>query len=317
MSLAERTRDREGTWRSQEGRTFFQLHKAAGEIYRQELAAAAERLGYALAVGKESTFELAGVPEAALKAFSHRAAQIEAHLAERGKTRETASAAERQMATLDTRMAKEAHDRADLVTAWSASADAAGFDREARFALMDQGAERRSVEDRLAKQGEAEAAARAAVGFAAEKLGERQSVFSAAELEKEAGRRLMGRAGQYEVLGAIGRAAEVGDLEARIHSDRRGAEGAGFTTRQNIAGELALLRAEYRGRSMAQPIAGPVEAARIVASAALAAKDQGHAWTADQQATRAILVSRNQVVAVQGCWHGQDDHCPGDLRQGR
>lgn len=298
------TRDREGTWRSQEGRTFFQLHKAAGEIYRQELAAAAERLGYALTVGKESTFELAGVPEAALKAFSHRAAQIEARLAERGKTRETASAAERQMATLDTRMAKEAHDRADLVTAWRASADAAGFHREARFALMDQAkarAEQRSAEDRLARQGEAEAAARAAVGFAAEKLGERQSVFSAAELEKEAGRRLMGRAGQAEVLGAISRAAEVGDLETRTHSDRRGAEGAGFTTRQNIADELALLRAEYRGRGMAQPIAGSVEAARIVASAVLAAKDQGHAWTADQQAaTRAILTSRSQVVAVQG-----------------
>lgn len=298
------TRDREGAWRSQEGRTFFQLHKAAGEIYRQELAAAAEHLGYALAVGKESNFELAGVPEAALKAFSHRAAQIEAHLAERGKTRETASAAERQMATLDTRLAKEAHDRADLVTAWRASADAAGFDREARFALMDQAKtrdERRSAEDRLAKQGEAEAAARAAVGFAAEKLGERQSVFSAAELEKEAGRRLMGRAGQSEVLGAIGRAIEVGDLETRAHSDRRGAEGAGFTTRQNIADELALLRAEYRGRGMAQPVAGPVEAARIVAGAVLAAKDQGHAWTADQQAaTRAILASRNNVVAVQG-----------------
>ena len=169
---------------------------------------------------------------------------------------------------------------------------------------MDQAkvqAERRSAEDRLARQGEAEAAAHAAVGFAAEKLGERQSVFSAAELEREAGRRLMGRAGQAEVLGAIGRAAEVGDLEARAHSDRRGAEGAGFTTRQNIADELALLRAEYRGRGMAQPIAGSVEAARIVASAVLAAKDQGHAWTADQQAaTRAILASRNQVVAVQG-----------------
>jgi conjugative relaxase-like TrwC/TraI family protein len=296
------TQDAKGIWRSMEGRTFFQLQKAAGEIYRQELAQAAHRLGYVIEAGKESAFEIGGVPDAVLKAFSERAAQIEAHLAERGKTRETASPAEKQMATLDTRQAKEAADRGELVATWRATADAAGFDRHNRLAMVT-GAEAKSQDARcdLELRGEAEAVAYVAIRFAAEKLGERQAVFSAAELEKEAGRRGMGRSGQAEILRAIDRAIETGELAPRVHRDRRGVEGVGFATAGNIAAETRLLQAEYRGRGQATPLASPIEAARLVAEAALRAEDRGHVWTPDQRAaTQALLTSRNQVVAVQG-----------------
>lgn len=296
------TQDAKGVWRSMEGRSFFQLQKAIGEIYRQELALQARRLGYEVETGKGSNFEIKGVPEPVLKAFSERAAQIEAHLAERGKTRETATAAEKQMATLDTRVAKEAGDRAELVSDWRATADAAGFNRLARAGMV-AAAEAKAANPRhgLEVQGEAEACAHAAIRFAAEKLGERQAVFNTADLEMEAGRRAMGRAGQAEVHRAIERAQVTGDLAPRMFLDKRGNEAVGFTTADNVAAEQRLLQAEYRGRGLVPPLASPIQASRIVAEAVLRGEDRGHAWTKDQKAaTQVLLTSRSQVVAVQG-----------------
>lgn len=101
------TQDKAGNWRSVESLAFFRIYKDAGAIYRQALAQGARELGYQTREGKGSTFELAGVPEAAIKAFSARGDQVEAALAERGKTREQASAAEKATLTLATRQAKE------------------------------------------------------------------------------------------------------------------------------------------------------------------------------------------------------------------
>ena len=112
------TWDEAGQWRSLEPRAFYQMQKQMGAIYRQELAAEVQRLGYAIERGKDSTFEIAGIGEETLEAFSQRSAAIEARLAERGKNRAQASAAEKQIAALDTRLAKEAVPHAELIGAW-------------------------------------------------------------------------------------------------------------------------------------------------------------------------------------------------------
>jgi conjugative relaxase-like TrwC/TraI family protein len=108
------TRDADGNWRSLEPRALYQLQKAIGAVYRQELAVNVGGLGYEIEVGKDSLFEIKGVSAVAIRAFSERAAQVEARLAERGQTRETASAAEKQIAALDTRAVKEEVNRANL-----------------------------------------------------------------------------------------------------------------------------------------------------------------------------------------------------------
>ncbi len=77
------------------------LDCAIGSLYRQELAVGVRALGYDIVPGKDSLFEIAGVSPDAIRAFSERAAQVEARLAERGQTRETASAEEKQIAALD------------------------------------------------------------------------------------------------------------------------------------------------------------------------------------------------------------------------
>ena len=101
------TQDKAGAWRSVESLSFFRIYKDAGSVYRQALAGEARQLGYGIVEGKGGTFELAGVPEAAIREFSARGNKVEEALAVRGKTRADATAAEKATITLATREAKE------------------------------------------------------------------------------------------------------------------------------------------------------------------------------------------------------------------
>jgi conjugative relaxase-like TrwC/TraI family protein len=293
------TRDTDGNWRSLEPRALYQLQKAIGAVYRQELAVNVRGLGYEVEPGKDSLFEVKGVSSQAIKAFSERAAQVEARLAERGQTRETASAAEKQIAALDTRAVKEEVNRADLVNDWRETADSAGFDQAARLALVgkaEQTAAQAQYAPMLTARGEI--TAHQAVAFAAEKLGERQSVFSSAEMEMEAGRFGLGTVTKTQIAAAMDRAMKDGALASRSYIDKRGAEFAGFTTASNIDNERRLLRAEANGRGGVAAIQTPAQAAKAVARAALASE---HPWTPHQQdAAKALLTSQNRATAVQG-----------------
>lgn len=293
------TRDAQGIWRSLEPRALYQLQKAIGAVYRQELAIGVRALGYAIERGKDSAFEIKGVCADVIRAFSERAAQVEARLAERGQTRETASAQEKQIAALDTRASKEDARREGLIKAWRVTADRAGFGAEVRQALVEQAtALSANPGHREALAAAGQLAAHQAVAFAAESLGERQAVFAAAELEKEAGRFGLGRVSAGQIGDAIARATRECALVPRTFLDKRGAEFAGFTTAQNIADERQLLRRELEGRGAVSPILSAKQAARAVARAELRSE---HPWNAGQrEATRALLTSPHRVTGLQG-----------------
>lgn len=291
------TQGEDGSWRSLEPRAIYQLQKQIGAIYRQELALKVRELGYEIAPGKESMFEIKGVSADVIAAFSTRSAEIEAALGERGTSREEASAAEKQVAALDTRQAKGTADHGALVADWRETADRAGFDADARLALVREAEAKAANGIHLPDPSFADRA----VAHAADKLGERQSVFSVAALHDEAGRVGLGKVGYAEIGEAIGRATKEGELVDRSFMDRRGAAFAGFTTRQNIAAEKALLRIEAHGRGAFAPIASPIAAAKAVAGAAAQAERAGFGWNADQKAaTEQLLTSRNRITAVQG-----------------
>lgn len=295
------TRGADGAWRSLEPRALYQLQKQIGAIYRQELARHARELGYEIAVGKDSTFEIRGLSDRVLDAFSTRSAAIEAALEARGTSRAAASAAEKQVVALDTRQTKTATDQAALVAAWRTTADEAGFDAAARMALIREAEAKASARDHQADMALDRTIAERAVAHAADKLGERQSVFSAAALHEEAGRFALGKASYADIGAAIGAGTKQGDLQGRTFLDRRGAAFAGFTTRQNIETEAKMLRAEAEGRGMLPPIASPLAAAKAVAAAAARSEHTGFEWNADQRrATEQLLTSRNRITALQG-----------------
>ena len=287
------TQDKTGNWRSLEPRAFYQLQKEIGAIYRQELAHGVARLGYRIEPGKDAMFEIAGVPEKVIDALSQRTAAIDARLAERGTSREQASAAEKQIAALDTREAKTHADHRALRADWRATADAVGFDQPARNELVAGARELAPSSPELL--------ARQAVAFAAAKLSEREAVFAASRLAREAGDFAFGKAGHGAISAAIAAAEQRGELVTRTFLDRRGAEFSGFTTPQAIETERTMLRLETAGRDIAEPLASPVTAARTVARAARQSARSGYAWTEDQKrATAKLLTSRDRVVAVQG-----------------
>jgi ATP-dependent exoDNAse (exonuclease V) alpha subunit len=295
------TQDADGSWRSLEPRAIYQLQKQIGAIYRQQLAVNVRALGYDIEVDKDSRFEIKGVAGTVIAAFSTRSAEIEARLGERGTSRVAASAAEKQMATLDTRAAKVAGDHAALVAEWRETAGKAGFGPATRLALIAQAQARAASPAHQVEWATRATMANRAVAQAADKLSERQSVFSAAALQEEAGRLGLGKVGYAEIAQAVTSATRDGELIDRAFLDRRGAAFPGFTTRQNVAIETRMLKAEARGRGGMVPIASPLAAAKAVASAAARAERAGFAWNAGQRAaTQQLLASTNRISAVQG-----------------
>lgn len=298
-AILNMTRDDGGQWRSLEPRAFYQLQKQLGAIYRQELAAEVQSHGYRIAPGRDSTFEIAGIDETTLEAFSQRSAAIEARLVERGSSRTQASAAERQIAALDTRQSKETIPQSELIDVWRDAANAAGWDERARRALMVEASSREHTAAIDAFT--IEVAADRAVAQGAAMLGERQSVFATTALHEAAGRFGKGRIGHNDIAAAIVRAEHVGALHSREFLDQRGASFNGFTAAANIADETTLLRLEAQGRQQVEPLLSSTGAARAVAEAERRGAIHNHAWTDEQRAaTTQILASRNRIMALQG-----------------
>src|SRR3546814_17162356 len=74
-----------------------------------------------------------------------------------------------------------------------------------------------------------ENAAARAVAHAADTLGERQSVFSVAALQEEAGRIGLGKIGYAQIGAAIAAASKLGELIDRLHIQRPGLGFSGFS----------------------------------------------------------------------------------------
>ena len=289
----------DGQWRSLESQPLYKLQMEIGAVYHQELAAQAMRLGYEVTIAADSTFALDDVPLEVSAAFSSRSAQIEAELAKRGQTRATACAAEKATIALDTRAAKKAVNHSELTSSWLSRADELGFTDHDRKRIVAE-AEARSINQAAINKRAQQQAADKAVTFARQHISEREAVFSAASLERQAGDAVRGQATHAQIVAAIARAERQGVLVARS-APRMAAGLAGFATREGIATERRMLAQESEGRNRFKPLHEAFEAARIVARAELASADQGHAWTRGQRsATKGLLQSGASVIGVQG-----------------
>lgn len=95
-----------------------------GLLYRTHLANMLKEKGYVLIEAGDGLFEIAGMPDELLKAFSTRREDIEAYMKEKGWTGAKAASA----ATLLTRDIKEEHDINVLQENWIKRVDELGFD---------------------------------------------------------------------------------------------------------------------------------------------------------------------------------------------
>ena len=232
--------------------------KAAGAVYRMEAALGAKQCGYEIEVGRDGLFELAGISREQIVAHSPRSQQIEAELAKIGKTRETATAAEKNAANLRTRESKKSArlDGPELIKQWRENAEREGFFRikdeaMARVAAREAGGP--VPTDHSAVQTSATAAVQSAVRH----LSERENAFTESALLTHAAS-----------LGALGECS-ADDLKAALETElasgrllpavprpnpKPGQEGPRYTTQQAISREEALMKRIERGKNIVAPI---------------------------------------------------------------
>ena len=127
--LANMVQGEDGKWRTMANEKLYGSKMLLGAHYRSELAASLGRLGYGVEkTHADGRFEIAGVPRAAIEAFSSRRAEIEAAMEARdlGSPADNPRLAER--AALMTRARKRDIDRGELREVWQRQAAGLGLD---------------------------------------------------------------------------------------------------------------------------------------------------------------------------------------------
>ena len=288
------TQRKDGQWRSVDNAAMFKEQRLMYEIYLSELAKGARELGYEITAGKHGNPELAHISREQIEQFSSRGKEVEAALAAQGLTRETATAAQKKVATLATRNAKQDYDRATLTKEWQGRAQAAGIDTSLPRAAAHQQHEGRHQQhqqhhasrqdkdaDRLAEQ----RSAREAVRFALAHLGEREAAFERRAVLAVALRESRGDVG----YGAI--AAELARRE-RVSQVLPSRDGEQVTTLKALDIERRILASERFGREQVAPISSAHEVAHHLA---------GRDLTVGQaQAVQLAATSKNRVNGIQG-----------------
>lgn len=288
------TQSADGQWRSLESRPLYRLQTEAGAVYRAAMARQCERLGYSIektVAGDHPSFELREVSQAERELFSSRSRQIEAELARMGLTRKTATAAQKQIAALNTRQAKENLGRGNLLSEWREQSRQAGHEPSQR-------PEAQSIDAHIYRDRSDDA-----VKQAVEHLSERESRFSEKQIVTEARKIGMGEIDDRDIRSSIERAVESGELArttTRQYDFITGMkqEGVGITTREARQTELHMLAQADRAAGAAQP-AMTLEGA----DRAIRAQEEKTGFSFNQaqvDVTRAVLTGTDRITLVQG-----------------
>ncbi len=299
------TQRADGQWRSIENKPLFIDQKLLGLVYRQNLAVRTSPLGYEIEHGKDGSWEIRGVPEELIDQYSKRSQAIEGALEGLGKTRDTATAAEKETATLDTRDRKVHAERGELLERWH---NEIGGDKlnELKEVIAQSKANQPTVEKKTEALLERVQLANEAVMWAAEHLGERDTSWSRHKLLKEASRYAGSRVVLTDVQNAIDAAASDGLLQeksVRIYDkvSQQEVDVRGYTSKAAIVMEDEMLKEEYIGRNRAGSLCSKERATEAIAKAEEKANAAGYEWNSDQKrATEGILTSKNRIIGVQG-----------------
>lgn len=214
------TRRADGQWRALSNEELLRNVRMVGAFYRATLATHLRRLDFDLRETSKGGWELAHIPDAAVRLFSQRSKEIERLLAASGRDRSHASAAQKQVIALASRPRKTQSDRAWLHAHWLETAKEAGLDLAAQGSLA---AAPRRIAHRLGRalheatlvSGEATTRADAAIDFAIAHLAERQGVFSRGELLEVA----YGRAAAHAAPSSVDAALERARCDGRLVSE--------------------------------------------------------------------------------------------------
>ena len=300
----------DGKWRTMSNESLYRRQKLIGMVYRSELARELHGLGYGVEkTHADGRFEIAGVPRAAIDAFSTRRAEIEAAMEARGLGDPSSNPHLAERAALMTRAHKRDVDREVLRQSWREHAAAMGFSAErvcerAREGVakgMDapaRGAEpshemeaavgRDAGKPHGAETARARDRAMQAVTWAMTHLSEREAVFSGTDLLCAA---LAWKPGGIAVEDA-GAAIESLKREGRLHAAPGILGGDGLTTDTALADERETIGLMRRGQDRVRALMRPRKVQQHL--------HKGSLTDGQKEAVKTILSSKDRVVGVQG-----------------
>ena len=240
------------------------------------LADRLQSLGYDIR-RTEDGFEVAGIAQEQLDAFSRRRDQVDALLATQGLTRDGSTAAQRDAANLATRGSKTQLSQEDQRWEWRLRLREAGIDLDN---IVSHAKERGPVP--------APDLTIEAVKSAARHLGERESVFSKYQTRLEALRAGMGGATLDQIDEAINdKAAGLIDVG-----------GGKLTTRDALYREQEILARARAGRGETAALMSAADAQSYIKAREAA---QGFSFSAGQREALALsLTSSDRVTGVVG-----------------
>lgn len=283
-----------------DSQVLYVAQKVLGHAYQADYAARVQRLGFEIERDERrdsgwTSFAIKGVPEDLVELHSTRRQAILEQLAKRGHDG-SASGWEREKAATSTRSSKGVIDHEMLRQRWRSEAGAEHL--STMDALIDEARGRASDRDAAQAYDQARAA-QASVQCAAEILSERECRFSRDELRARSYREAIGTGADADaVLAAIDAHEQSGALEKRQVHDRKGRLQEGFTTRDGIKTEKAVLAIEREGRGKAVALLSP-KAARDAVTRAAASSEYGFN-VGQRMATERLLTSSDLIVGLQG-----------------
>ena len=266
------TQRTDGKWRALDQAEFYKQQKLLGAIYRSELALGVQKLGYQITqTHVDGRFELSHINQQQIDAFSTRSKSIKIALAELGKSRENATAKEKEMATLSTRTAKGEIDFDALKEKWLEKSHALSINFKPNLDRSE-----------LSKHSVSEITNQAVLYSVAHNT-ERQSIVTEAQLIQAALENGTGK-------------ISLADVKAEIHrQSKNGAlirEGNLFTTETAQQRELEILAVEFNGRNAILPLLNEQLARKSMASTSL---NKGQ-----REAVSLITTTENRVIAING-----------------
>lgn len=241
--IANATRCRDGQWRSLSNEAMFKHRMTADSLYVSHLASSLTRLGYELERQPNGRFEIQGFTRAQLEHFSQRSAQIAGALAAKGLDRASASAQQRELATLDTRQAKKEVSHEAIHREWQLRAGGVGMVLEPMVAQARERGRHDPISiEQIIREG------RDAVRFAVAHLTQRQSVVEKQSILREA------------AMVSMGKTTPEGILRAYAEMERHGAliatRDGRVTTPEAIRAEQQMIGLIARGKQAVGRLTG-------------------------------------------------------------
>jgi conjugative transfer relaxase protein TraI len=255
-----------------------------GLLFRAELAHELKQLGYTLVKTGQGLFEVEGISQKTLSAYSQRSQQIEAYMREHGYSGGKAAA----VATLKTRKAKNIN-RETLRELWQGRSDTYQIDA---FCEAKQVVERALNQEKTSPHLPVDlAAAREAVQSAIQQLSETQVAIQQIQLINTALHYAMGDSVNTEaILQAIQESQAYGELIPL--NVAHPSHGLCFTTQQLLHYEREIVNAITQKHPSEQPLLSEPKVNAYLAQTDLNAEQQ--------QAIKTLFSSNNQVMALEG-----------------